>query len=133
MFNSLAVFTTLCGNKVAVSKINIQRIISVLNPSHCEVVYHVLKDEEYVEKSLTVQGTLEQVLKAFDEPDKFVVFTFPTGLKVALQRYQVSQVIDNSPTGNCEITFIGEAGGVHQELKYEVLGTFDQIIQSLTR
>jgi hypothetical protein len=133
MFSSLAVFTTHYGNKVAVSKMDIQRIINVLDPSHCEVIYHVLKDEEHVEKSLTVQGTLEQVLKAFDEPDNyFVVFTFPTGLKMALRCYQVSQVIDNSPTGNCEITFIGEVDGIHQQLKYEVLGTFDQIIQSLT-
>jgi hypothetical protein len=51
---------------------------------------------------------------------------------MALKCYQVSQVVDTSPTGYCEITFIGEADGVHQELKYEVLGTFDQIIQSLT-
>ena len=128
MFSSLAVFNTPCGNKVAVSKMNIERIVSVLDPSYCEVVYRVFKDGEHIEKSLKVQGTLEQVLKAVDN---FVVFTFPTGLKVALQRYQVSQVIDNSPTGNCEITFIGEADGVHQDLKYEVLGTFDQIMQSL--
>ena len=82
MYHSLAVFTTPCGNKVALSKTDIQRIISVLDPLYCEVIHQVWKDGECAEKSLTVQGTLEQILKAVDDEfDNFVVFTFPIGLK----------------------------------------------------
>jgi hypothetical protein len=111
---------------------DIQRILSLDDPTCCEVVYHVLKDEEYVEEILTVQGTLEQLLESFEPHDVFVVFTFPTGLKVALKKHRVERVLDSGGVGNCEIVFLGDVDGTHQELKYEVLGTFDQIMKSLT-
>lgn len=132
MYSHITVFTAYYGNKFAVSKADIQRILTLNDPTHCEVIYHVLKDEEYVEETLTAQGTLEQILATFNEPDMFVVFTFLTGLKVVLRKYQVSRIIDNGGEGNCEIVFLGDVDGTHQELKYEVLGTFDQLIKSLT-
>jgi Na+-transporting NADH:ubiquinone oxidoreductase subunit NqrA len=130
-YNTLVVFTAYHGGRVAITRSDIQRILTLSDPTHCNVIYHIWKDDDYVEETLTVKGTFEQVLAAAgSQAPEFVTFTFVYGLKVAMWAYHVRQIIDNGGDP-CEIVYASMLNGTHCEHKYEVLGTFDQLITSM--